>query len=332
MRIVYVLESLGFSGGVKVVVQHAEGLAGRGHDVSIVTREAEHDWIPIGVPVTEVPFFDVTTLPEADVHIATWFPTVTPTVKARRARKIFHFSQGYEAPHAFTRHRLAEIEEAYRQPVPKILISPHLLRDLEGRYPGPFHVIPQAIDAEAFLPLGPEPGGAKSPAAVGVVGLFLAEKKGIDVALRAVARLRGEGRAIRLHRASHMPEEAGEAAITPVDAYAFGTAAAGMPAWYHALDVLLHPSYDAEGFPLPPLEAMASGVPVVLTDIPSFGPIPRDAAGFVPQGDDGAMAREAARLLDDAGLWRERRRRGLEVAGTFRLGPVLDRLEAIFRS
>jgi glycosyltransferase involved in cell wall biosynthesis len=332
MRIVYVLESLELSGGVKVAVAHAEGLAARGHDVSIVTKDARHDWIEVRVPVVEVDRFGAATLPEADVHVATWFPTVAPTVRARRARKVFHFSQGYEAPHPHTLGRLDEIEEAYRQEIPKILISPHLLRDLEGRYPGPFHVLSQAIDAAAFRPTGPEPAGARRPATVGVVGPFLAEKKGIEVALRAVAQLRGEGRAIRLHRASHMPEAPGEGAVTPIDAYARGKPAAEMPAWYHALDLLLHPSYDAEGFPLPPLEAMASGVPVVLTDLPSYAPIPRSAASFVPQGDDRAMAREAARLLDGAALWRERRRRGLAAAETFALGPVLDRLEAIFGS
>jgi len=332
MRIVYVLESLELSGGVKVIVEHAEGLAARGHDVLLVTRDARHDWIPIRVPVVEVPRFDATTLPPADVHVATWFPTVQPTVAARRAPKVFHFSQGYEAPHPHTRHRLTEIEEAYRQNVPKILVSAHLLRDLEGRYPGPFHVLSQAIDAEAFRSRGTEPDGARRPATIGVVGPFLAEKKGIDVALRAVARIRCQGRAVHLHRASHVPQAPGEGAVTPIDDYVHGKPAAEMPAWYHALDLLIHPSYDAEGFPLPPLEAMASGVPVVLTDIPSYAPIPRDAASFVPEGDDAAMAREAVRLLDDAELWRRRRRRGLDVAATFTLGPVLDRLEAIFRS
>lgn len=331
MKIVYVVESLEMSGGVKVIVEHAEGLAARGHEVSLVTKDARHEWIPIRVPVAEVPRFDASTLPEADVHVATWFPTVAPTVRARRAPRIFHFSQGYEAPHPHTLHRLDEIEEAYRQPVPKILVSAHLLRDLEGRYPGPFHVVAQAIDAEAFRPHGEEPAGARRPATVGVVGPFLAEKKGIDVALRAVARLRAAGRATLLRRASHMPISPREAEITSVDAYAHALPAASMPAWFAALDLLLHPSYDAEGFPLPPLEAMASGVPVVLTDIPSYAPIPRDAAGFVPPGDSTAMAAEAARLLDDAALWRARRRRGLEVASTFTLAPVLDRLESIFR-
>jgi hypothetical protein len=114
MKIVYVLESLELSGGVKVALAHAEGLAARGHDVSIVTRDARHDWIAVRVPVAEVPRFDRATLPEADVHVATWFPTVVPTVRAGRARKVFHFSQGYEVPHLHTWYRLPEIEEAYR--------------------------------------------------------------------------------------------------------------------------------------------------------------------------------------------------------------------------
>jgi glycosyltransferase involved in cell wall biosynthesis len=331
MRIVYVMESLELSGGVKVIVEHAEGLSARGHDVLIVTKDARHDWLPIHVPVVPVAEISAATLPEADVHVATWFPTVVPTVRAGRAKKIFHFSQGYEAPHPHTLDRLSEIEEAYRQPVPKLLVSGHLLRDLEGRYPGPLHVLAQAIPAGDFRPPGPDPPGPRRPATVGVVGPFLAVKKGIDVALRAVARLRSGGRALFLHRASHMPQVEAENAIAPCEAYGWRLPASEMPAWYHALDLLLHPSYDAEGFPLPPLEAMASGVPVVLTDIPSYAPLPRDAASFVPEGDADAMAAAAARLLDDPALWRDRRRRGLEVARGFSLGPVLDRLEAIFR-
>jgi hypothetical protein len=85
LRVVYVAESLEISGGVKVIVEHANALAGLGHDVSIVTKSACHSWIDVKVPVVEVPRFEAATLPAADVHIATWFPTVTPTVLAARA-------------------------------------------------------------------------------------------------------------------------------------------------------------------------------------------------------------------------------------------------------
>lgn len=330
MRIAFVLESLELSGGVKVVVEHAEGLRARGHDVTLVTRDARHAWLEVGVPVLEVPLFDAATLPEADVHVATWFPTVAPTVRARRAPKIFHFCQGYEAPHPHTLHRLDEIDEAYRQDVPKLLVSRHLEEILAPRYPGTYHLLPQAIPAATFAPPDPWRDAPRRPATIGVVGPFEAPLKGIAVALRAVAKLREGGRDVRLHRASALPQGDAERSLLAADAYVHAIPAADMPAWYHGLDLLLHPSFDAEGFPLPPLEAMAAGVPVVLTDIPSFTPLPSDAVSRVPPGDASGIAREAARLLDTPFLWATRRAKGIEAASTFTLDRVLDRLEEIF--
>ncbi len=330
MKIAYVVETLGLSGGVKVVVEQAEGLAARGHDVVLVTKDARHDWIRIGVPVLEVPRFDATTLPEADVHVATWFPTVVPTVRARRAKKVFHFSQGFEVLYPNVADRREEIEAAYREPIPKLLISRHLEKLFAERFPGALHVLPQVVRTEIYRPDGLRTA-PRVPPVLGVVGPFELSIKGVPVALRAVERLRAAGRALRLHRASQLPRSGAEAAASACDLYGHLLSVEEMASWYRGLDVLLHPSRDAEGFPLPPLEAMASGVPVILTNIPSFAPIPRDAASFVPEGDDAAMAREAERLLDDPQLWRERRARGLEVAATFSVERVVDALEAIFR-
>ncbi|MBK9375159.1 MAG: glycosyltransferase family 4 protein [Holophagales bacterium] len=328
MKVVYVVESLEMSGGVKVIVEHAEELSRRGHDVSIVTRHAADDWMPVGVPVSLVPSFSAETLPEADVHVATWFETVVPTLRAGRARTVVHFSQGYEAIYPWIAHRKAEIDEAYAQPVPKLLISAHLVGLFEGRFPGPFHVLPQAIRAADYAPGDPERDRPRQPPAIGIVGPFEALNKGIRVGLEAVSRLRDGGRPLRLHRASQMPLTDEERALLPCDVYAFRASVAEMVAWYHSSDVLVHPSFEAEGFPLPPLEAMAAGVPVVLTDIPSYAPIPADAAPRVPPGDAAAITREVGLLLHEPGLWVARRRRGIEVAATFSLARAIDALES----
>ncbi|MCM3877992.1 MAG: glycosyltransferase [Thermoanaerobaculia bacterium] len=191
-------------------------------------------------------------------------------------------------------------------------------------------MLPQAIPAADFAPPDPQRDAPRRPATVGVVGPFEAPLKGIAIALRAVAKLRDGGRDVRLHRASALPQGGAERALLAADEYSHALSSAAMPAWYHGLDLLLHPSFDAEGFPLPPLEAMAAGVPVVLTDIPSFAPLPQDCVSRVPAGDASGMAREAALLLDEPWLWATRRAKGIEVARGFSLDRVLDRLEEIF--
>ena len=323
MKVVYVVESMELSGGVKDIVEQAEELSRRGHDVSIVTRVASHSWIQVGVPVHEVPQFDAATLPEADVHIATWFPTVVPAVRARRARAVLHFCQGYEAIYPNCWGRLPEVEEAYAQPIPKLLLSAHLADVLE-RFPGPKWTLGPALRSGLYTP-APKSRPA-DPATIGVVGPFEMSIKGIDVALRAVARL-DRTRRIRLIRASQVPQLEAERAIRPAEVYRWNASVSEMVDWYRACDLLVHGSYPAEGLGLPPFEAMASGVPVVVTDIPSLRVLPDDAVARVAPGDDAAMAAEAARLLADPELWRRRRARGLEAAASFTLERAVDRLE-----
>ncbi|HYN42510.1 MAG TPA: glycosyltransferase family 4 protein [Thermoanaerobaculia bacterium] len=329
MRIVYVVASLDVSGGVRVIVEHAEELRRRGHDATILSLRPPAAWMEIPVPVTVVPGISESTLPEADLYLATWYETVVPTARAAGLARTVHFCQGYEAPHPHLFSELGRIDEAYRLEIPKVVISAHLVDVLSPLYPGEYHVIPQAIRAASFAPAEPGARSPRIPSTIGVVGPFEAEMKGIRFALEAVLELRREGRAVRLHRASQMPLSESERDLCAPDAYDLGRPAADMPAWYAELDLLIHPSFPAEGFPLPPLEAMASGVPVVLTDIPSFRPIPADAVARVSPGDARALAGEARRLLDEPELWSRRRLRALDVARSFTIGRAVDALEAV---
>jgi glycosyltransferase involved in cell wall biosynthesis len=72
-----------------------------------------------------------------------------------------------------------------------------------------------------------------------------------------------------------------------------------------------------EGFGLPPLEAMAAGVPVVTSDLPVLVEVTADAALHVPVGDADALAEALMALVGDEALADRFRRRGRSRAGLF---------------
>ena len=332
MKVVWVVEAICLSGGVRVVVECAEGLVSRGHDVRIVTKDPGDGWIRTAVPVERVDTFEAGNFPEADVAIATWFPTVVPTVRAARFRRVFHLCQGYEGLQSFLAPRLAEIEEAYAQPVPKIVVSPHLREMLRERFPGPYHVLPPSVRADSFRPVPGRGERPASPPSIGLLGPIEWEPKGIAVALAALGELRRRAFDFRLFRTSPLPLSDVERSLLQPDRYDVSIRAADMPAWYHGLDLLLFAPYpEGEGLGLPPLEAMAAGVPVVLTDVPSLRFVPEEAASRVGPGDVAGLADAVEALLTDPALWARRRAAGLDFATTLRPARALDALEEILR-
>ena len=76
-----------------------------------------------------------------------------------------------------------------------------------------------------------------------------------------------------------------------------------LDSWYRAADAFVFPSAK-EGFGLVVLEAMASGLPVVATDIPVFGEyLTHDADALLARaGDAGSLAAEMRRVIADPEL------------------------------
>ena len=72
-----------------------------------------------------------------------------------------------------------------------------------------------------------------------------------------------------------------------------------------------------EGFGLPPLEAMACGAPVVTSNVTSLPEVVGDAGITVDPTDVPALANALSRVLCDAGLHGEMRRKSLQRAAQF---------------
>ncbi|HEY1454924.1 MAG TPA: glycosyltransferase family 1 protein [Candidatus Dormibacteraeota bacterium] len=91
---------------------------------------------------------------------------------------------------------------------------------------------------------------------------------------------------------------------------------ADLPAVYNLARALAHPAWY-EGFGLTPLEAMACGTPVLVSDRSSLPEVVGDAGLIVPAGDADAWREALERVIGDTELAAGMRRRGILRAAQF---------------
>lgn len=100
-------------------------------------------------------------------------------------------------------------------------------------------------------------------------------------------------------------------------------------ALYNLATVFAYPSL-CEGFGLPPLEAMASGTPVVVSDVSSLPEVVGDAGRRVDPYDVGAIAQGLREVLDDRALGAELGKAGRRRASSFRWEDAARRVLEIY--
>jgi glycosyltransferase involved in cell wall biosynthesis len=98
---------------------------------------------------------------------------------------------------------------------------------------------------------------------------------------------------------------------------------------YRLAAVFVFPSLY-EGFGLPPLEAMASGAPVVTSNVSSLPEVAGDAALLVDPYDPSAIADGIRRVLTDPALHDALRERGFRRAAEFSWERSVRRVRDIY--
>jgi len=188
---------------------------------------------------------------------------------------------------------------------------------------GEVRLVPHGVDLDRFAPVLRAPRGPVRLLAVG----RLVEKKGFGVLLRAAARLRvpyqlrvvGDGP--ERERLASLAAAAGDA-VELIGARTH----AELPVAFRWAEVLVVPSIvdargDRDGLPNVVLEAMASGLPVVASDVAALPTAVVDGSTgvLVPPGDVDRLAR----ALEDLAVDPARRQR-LGRAGRLRAEREFD--------
>jgi len=206
---------------------------------------------------------------------------------------------------------------AVRRSAGVITFAENTHQDIRRIHPGisrPVRIVPEGVDP-LFKPLAPH---ECSPALLGRLDIdspfilsvcSLVPRKNVDGLLRAFALLRERqcgpltlvlvGRSG--WRAQQLQDLAAELGIAASVRFTGWLPDCELVQLYNQAAVFAYPS-KYEGFGLPPLEAMACGVPVVTSDRSATAEVGRDAAVLVDPDCDAAIADGLQRVLCDAGL------------------------------
>lgn len=213
------------------------------------------------------------------------------------------------------------------------------LAEVFQRFGIPSQVVPNIVDLQRFRPRAADAGAAPRAGARLLVARNLEPIYDNATALRAFALLRRHRPDATLTVAGSGPQLAelkalaAELGVQDKVTFTGRLDRDAMAAAYREADVLLNPSL-VDNMPNSLLEAMASGVPVVSTDVGgvAFIVAHERTALLVPAGSPEAMAAAAGRVLDEPGLAPALRAAGLAEVERYTWPQVAPRLAAVYRA
>jgi len=212
------------------------------------------------------------------------------------------------------------------------VIAGEYLEEEIGR-PEQYTTVYSGVDLDAFAdatPVDHLPGGRPRVVIVG----RLTEGKGHGVLLDAVASMDGfDGSVCIVGDGPLFDSLASEIEARGLSDRVFLTGYRDDVPWVLAAsDVLVLPSFR-EGTPRVITEAMASGLPVVATDIAGIPEQVHDGKNgyLVPTGDAAAVRERLGELVEDYGLRERMGERGLERVEAFSIEAMVGQLDGVYQ-
>lgn len=326
MNIAFILDRPELCGGVKVVFQYAELLHREDHSVSVLAKGAKPSWCSY-----RGQYYDLTIerpVQRFDLVVTTFWTTVA-VAEELALGPIVHYCQGFEGFEPYSKEHWPNIEHTYQKRYPAWCVSNFLQEFLDQRFQKPAFVLPPPLDSifcidlnsnTCFRSIVPE-----SPNIL-VSGIFEASVKGIEIALNIAKQLSERNLMFNLTRLSLIEQSDDERQLYEADAFIQSIPPHEVAKLLTKTDLVLFTSRKEEGFGLTMLEAMASGVPIVMTDIPSARELVKNRLPLFALNDTKAMTNHAYDLLTDESLRSTHINTGLKIANEFSESAMYPRL------
>jgi glycosyltransferase involved in cell wall biosynthesis len=328
LRIAYVTEDTGVGGGHRVIFEHCNRLADRGHDVTVYSLAGPPDWFDLRVPVRTFeryePLLEELTRLHA-IKVATWWNTALPVWLASVARGIpASFVQDIETSYYPGEWYHGRVLASYREEFSFITTSGWNRDRLCEMGLDPTDVVSPGIDLEVFRELDDVRRRDDLILAIGR-GHWI---KNLDLTVEAWQGL-GDPPPAELRLYGSEPDTREKFSSLP---YVMKPSDAEVNRLLNEATVFVQTSIH-EGFCLPPLEAMAAGCAVVCTDAHGNLDYCEDGVNcLMPEATAEGVAAALRRVLEDRELRERLVRNGHETVAGYGWEARIDVLERFFES
>ncbi|MEV6923091.1 glycosyltransferase [Dactylosporangium sp. NPDC051485] len=324
LRLCYLMPRTDVGGGARVQFEHANRLAARGHDVTVLSHFAAPNWFDLRARFRRVPFGIelAEAVPECDVIVAGYWDQIR-AARSLGIAPVVHFEQGdfhlFDAVDPVTFDIVGRDLAAADATVTVAGTVAEVLRE---RYGVAATVVHNAVDPRVFTPSGPVP--ASDRPYVLFVGWDGNEFKGMAEMRRVWSAVSAAVDLVWV--TPHPPQE-------PLGKVVVAPSQPDLAAIYRGAAAYVCCS-RYESFSLPCLEAMASGTPVVATRNTGVLEYARDGenALLADVRDADGLTAQLRRVLDEPGLAERLREGGLATAARYSWDVAVGRLEDSYRA
>lgn len=338
LRIVYVMTWVGVCGGSKIILQHCNKLAERGHSVAIACHFPRPNWFPLceKVDFLHVPMGEVLGehIPKCDVIVVTYWKEIYECVEQNIA-PVVYFEQGdshlfepeiYDA--GLMEHIRAQIEMASFV----YTVSTFAAKKLKENFGKEADVIPNAVDRSVFYP-APETKNKTQKKfgdkiIIAAIGSERVPFKCMENIVKSSELLKLMGYNVELHWVT--PDAPSK---LTVDSVLINPSQNEIGDFLRRSDIFVCASLY-ESFCLPVLEAMTCGTAVVTTDSGGVGDFVRDGVNalVIEKNNIPDMANKIVFLIRDSNLRESVSSAGLITAQKFDWEHTTDMLVDYYKN